>query len=196
MEPMMTTTLPIEQLHAHPANSNVMPTRLVKKLSAHIERSGRYPPVIVRRHADGYQIIDGHHRVKALKQLARMEVRCEVWEVDDDEALLLLATLNRLQGGDDPKKRGALVSALRGARGLPALARLLPEDAARLRALSALHDAPPPRPFAPSAVVDVPVAVTFFVTPDQRRALDRKLKQHGGTRESALLELTGVLDEC
>lgn len=193
---MMTETISLELLQAHPANSNVMPAKLVDKLAAHIERSGRYPPVIVRRHAGVYQILDGHHRVKALQQLGHTEVRCEVWDVDDDEALLLLATLNRLQGGDDPKKRGALVSALREGRGLPALAKLLPEDAARLRALSALHDAPPPRPVAPSALADAPVAVTFFVTPAQRRSLDRRLKEHGGTRERALLELTGVLDEC
>ena len=38
---------------------------------------------------------------EALRRLGRASARCEVWAVDDDEAMLLLATLNRLQGRDD-----------------------------------------------------------------------------------------------
>lgn len=193
---MNTTTprlIPVDQLHAHPRNSNVMPTKLLKKLAAHIERTGRYPPVIVRPRGAGYQIIDGHHRVQALRQFGRDQARCEVWEVDDREALVLLATLNRLEGADDPKKRGALIGALRETAALPDLSKLLPEETGRLAALATLHDAPPPAPRPPEALRDAPVAVTFFVTPDQRRALEHRLKEHGGTRESALLELAGVV---
>lgn len=195
---MNTTTprlIPVDQLHAHPRNSNVMPTKLLKKLAAHIERTGRYPPVIVRPGGAGYQIIDGHHRVQALRQLGRDQARCEVWEVDDREALVLLATLNRLEGADDPKKRGALIGALRETAALPDLSKLLPEETGRLAALAMLHDAPPPAPLPPEALRDAPVAVTFFVTAGQRRALEHRLKEHGGTRESALLDLTGVVTD-
>ncbi|MEM9414560.1 MAG: ParB/RepB/Spo0J family partition protein [Planctomycetota bacterium] len=190
----MPTPIPIEQLHAHPANSNVMPAKLLKKLAAHIERSGRYPPVIVRPHDGAYQVLDGHHRIEALKSLGHAEAQCEVWEVDDREALVLLTTLNRLEGSDDPKKRGALVGALMEGMALPAMAKLLPEDAGRLKALASIHAAPPPRPIRPEALASSPVAVTFFVTKEQRRALERRLEEVGGTRESALLGLTGVID--
>lgn len=191
----MPTPLPIDQLHAHPLNSNVMSAKLLKKLATHIERTGRYPPVIVRPCDGAYQVLDGHHRVKALRSIGQGTVQCEVWPVDDREALVLLTTLNRLEGGDDAKKRGALVSTLMQDAALPALSKLLPEDVGRLRALAALHDAPPPRPLAPSAIADAPVAVTFFITPGQRRALDRRLASMGGTREAALLELTGAADD-
>lgn len=189
----MTKTIPLDELRPHPQNSNVMPSKLLRKLAAHLKRTGRYPPVIVRPWDGGYQIIDGHHRVLALRQLGHASARCEVWDVDDRETLVLLATLNRLEGADDPKKRGALVSTLRDNLKLPDLAKLLPEEAGRLATLAALHDAPPPAPLPPGALKDAPVAVTFFVTTDQRRALDVRLKAHGGTREAALLALTGVV---
>ncbi|MEM9560843.1 MAG: ParB/RepB/Spo0J family partition protein [Planctomycetota bacterium] len=191
----MPTPIALTDLRAHPANSNTMPAKRLAKLAAHIGRTGRYPPVIVRPLGDAYQVLDGHHRVKALTQLGHDTAQCEVWDVDDREALILLATLNRLEGGDDPRKRGALVSALRGQVGLPALAKLLPEDTGRLRALSALHDAPPPRPLPPAAVGRAPVAVTFFMSKSQRHALDARLRAHGGPREAALLELIGANDD-
>jgi len=191
----MPTPIPITELRPHPANSNTMPEKRLAKLAAHIGRTGRYPPVIVRPHEGAYQILDGHHRVKALTQLGHTSAQCEVWEVDDREALVLLATLNRLEGGDDPRKRGALISALRAEMKLPELAKLLPEESGRLKALSALHDAPPPRPLPPAAVGEAPVAVTFFMSPAQRRRLDRWLREHGGPREVALLALIGADDE-
>jgi ParB-like chromosome segregation protein Spo0J len=183
----------LDRLRPHPRNSNVMPGKLLKKLTEHIGRTGRYPPVIVRPLGADYQVLDGHHRVQALRALGHCEARCEVWEVDDREALVLLATLNRLEGADDPRKRGALIGALRETAALPDLAKLLPEETGRLAALSRLHDAPPPEPLPPDALRDAPVAVTFFMTPDQRRALDRRLNAHGGARASALLELVGVV---
>lgn len=191
----MPTPLPLDALHAHRANSNTMPKDRLAKLTAHIGRTGRYPPVIVRPIDAGYQILDGHHRVKALRTLGHATAQCEVWGVDDREALVLLATLNRLEGGDDPRRRGALVSALRKELKLPELARLLPEDTGRLKALSALHDAPPPRPLPPASVAQAPVAVTFFLTPAQRDALEHRLRGLDGPRGQALMTLIGADDE-
>lgn len=191
----MPTPIPLAELRPHPANSNTMPAGRLDKLTAHLGRTGRYPPVIVRPSDGAYQILDGHHRVKALRKLGHTAAQCEVWDVDDREALILLATLNRLEGGDDPRKRGALISTLRKQVKLPELAKLLPEDSGRLKALSALHEQPPPRLLPPSAVESAPVAVTFFMTPGQRRALDARLNEHGGAREHALLQLIGIDDD-
>jgi ParB-like chromosome segregation protein Spo0J len=187
------TILPLDALLPHPANSNVMPPALLTKLADHIARSDRYPPVIVRRLPgdDGkYQILDGHHRVKALRMLGRAEARCVVWDVDDAEALLLMATLNRLQGRDDLRKRASLLSDLSAIPGHDhaGLARLLPEDLPDLNGLLALHAAPQnPRP--PRALEDMPVAVHFFLLPAQRDTLEQRLRDLGGDREDALMRL-------
>ena len=183
--------LPIDQLRAHPNNSNVMPRRLLTKLVCQIKRTGRYPAVIVRPTDGGYQILDGHHRVLALRELDAQEVSCEVWEVDDREALMLLATLNRLQGDDDPRKRGALIDELRADAGLPELAKLLPEDTARLKKLAELAQ-PPPVPAEATPLAQMPQAVHFFLLPAQARELASRLRAIGGTREEALMSLVAV----
>ena len=184
---MQVHTLALDQLAAHPANSNVMPPSLLHKLAGHIDRTDRYPPLIVRPLGDGYQILDGHHRVRALRSLGRTHARCVVWQVDDDEALVLLATLNRLQGADDAKKRAALVDRLRRRMPLAGIATLLPEDQPDLDRLARLHEAPALR--RPPALADMPVAVHFFLLPAQRDRLEAHLKRAGPSREAALMAL-------
>jgi len=193
-------TIPLDQILAHPANSNVMPQALVAKLADHIGRSDRYPPLIVRPMIDDnnsetddgssqtYQILDGHHRVQALRSLGRESANCAVWHVDDDEALILLATLNRLQGQDDPIKRAALVGRLSESHDLSRLTTLLPERREHLKKLLEINTRPPtPRPA--QLIEQMPVAVHFFLLPEQKRRLDSALKHLGGTREQALFAL-------
>ncbi|MEO1236055.1 MAG: ParB N-terminal domain-containing protein [Planctomycetota bacterium] len=191
---MSLSAIPLDRLHAHPSNSNVMPPAVFGKLCDHLDESGRYPPVVVRPFKGGdYQILDGHHRVEALRRLGRDEARCVVWDVDDAGALLLLSTLNRLEGRDDPRKRAALLAELGEHLDVKAMAAKLPEDAGRLKRLLRLNDVPPP-PRPPRAMADMPVAVHFFLLPAQRAALERRLREVGGPREEALLSLVGVTE--
>ncbi len=130
MDTQAIQNLPIDRLEPHPSNSNVMAKKLFAKLVAHLRRTDRYPPVIVRAiHRDSepaYQILDGHHRVKALKQVGQTQARCVVWAVDDDEALVLLATLNHLRGDEDLLKRADLIAQLHQRVDLKQLACQLP----------------------------------------------------------------------
>lgn len=59
-----------------------------------------------------YQILDGHHRMIVLQELGYKTAKCEVWDVDDKQALVLLSTLNRLRGSDDIEKRSTLLHEL------------------------------------------------------------------------------------
>jgi len=122
--------VPLDRLRPHPLNANVMSDDLRAKLRAHISRTGRYPFIVVRPHPeepDEFQVLDGHHRVEILRDLGHTEARCDVWAVDDREAKLLLATLNRLEGQDLPVRRAQLVHELLGELSLADLAGLLPE---------------------------------------------------------------------
>lgn len=169
-----------------------MPARTLEKLTAHIERTGRYPPILVRPIASdaepAYQILDGHHRVEALRRLEHDAARCIAWEVDDDEALLLMATLNRLSGDDDARQRAALVGKLNDRHDLKTLATLLPEQRDQLEKLLTLRD-PPPAPRPPQPMEQMPQPVHFFLLPEQRRRLEARLKQLGDTREAALMAM-------
>src|SRR5437867_1673703 len=133
--------IPLDDLVAHPLNSNVMPDELKSKLTAHIKRTGLYPALVVRPHAEQpskYQVLDGHHRVQVLRDLGHAEARCDVWKVDDREAKLLLATLNRLQGQDQPRKRAQLLHELLGETSAGDLAGLLPESEKQIEDVHAL----------------------------------------------------------
>jgi len=84
--------------------------------------------LIVRRLGEDYQIIDGHTRFLILQELSIPEAKCEVWEVDDKTAELYLATLNRLRGTDDTKKRALLMKILKEDFGSEEFRNLVPES--------------------------------------------------------------------
>ncbi|MBZ5637424.1 MAG: ParB/RepB/Spo0J family partition protein [Acidobacteriia bacterium] len=177
--------VPIEDLRPHPLNSNVMPDDLREKLKAHIHRTGRYPFVVVRPHPDEpgcYQVLDGHHRVEILRDLGHTEARCDVWNVDDREARLLLATLNRLQGQDSPIRRAQLLHELLGEMNLGDLAGLLPETDKQIEELHALLEFPAEEIAALLADEAerqekvLPRVMTFVVTPEQEEMIDRAVE--------------------
>ncbi|NIA22523.1 MAG: ParB N-terminal domain-containing protein [Anaerolineaceae bacterium] len=189
----MATEIPIDQIQPHPENSNVMTDAQVAKLQRHLKRSGRYEPLVVRPltnpnpnpDPDGgpaaYQVLNGHHRLRVLGRLGHKTVRCEVWEVDDREALLLLATLNRLEGRDDPLRRAALLAHLAHladpSAGDPGrLARLLPEDRAALDRALALARRPLPAPTPPKETPAPLRPMTFFLQQDDHRTVERAIR--------------------
>ncbi len=173
--------IPLEKLTANPANPNRMSKSNFAKLVAHIERTARYEPIIVRPHPrkkNRYEIINGHHRCEALKKLGHSTAQCIVWDVDGPEADVLLATLNRLAGRDDVHKRSELIERLSRQLDNKQLSRLLPESKKqieRLKNLSVyrLQGAQFPRPT--ESPKDLAQAVVFFLTDEQKKILDEAL---------------------
>lgn len=186
----------LDKLAAHPDNANRMPADVLDKLTRHIERTGQYPPLIVRphpQHGDRYQVLDGHHRLMVLQQLEHTHARCDVWDVHDDDATLLLLTLNRLHGDDDPQQRGALLAKLHERLPMPQIARLVPENEPAIARLIELTR--PPQELAEPVDADaMPQAVTFFLNAAQRDALLSKLRAVDHDRSRALVRLL-ELDE-
>lgn len=177
--------IPLDDLVAHPLNSNMMPPDLQAKLRVHIRRTGRYPFLVVRPHPEAvgkYQVLDGHHRVAILRDLGHTEARCDVWEVNDREARLLLATLNRLQGQDQPRKRAELIHELLGEMSLDDLAGLLPESDKQIEELHALLEFPADEVAlfleqqAEEAEKVLPRVLTFVVTPEQEELIEQAVE--------------------
>ncbi|HUW99389.1 MAG TPA: ParB/RepB/Spo0J family partition protein [Phycisphaerae bacterium] len=197
--------LALDALEPHPENANRMSPDLLAKLKGHIERTGRYEPLIVRPMAATlsrepkasasarppvaagrrYQILNGHHRAQSLRELGHRRARCDVWEVGDEEARVLLATLNRLQGRDDPKARALLAAHLAEGRSAKDLARLLPEPADAVERLLRLAS-PPPAPAAPDSLEPLPQALTFFLSEEQHALVSEALKAVGETARGAV----------
>lgn len=185
--------IPLEHLHAHPANANVMPETLLAKLQAHIEQTGRCPPLIVRpRECGGYEILDGHHRAIVLRRLGRPQAECEVWpDIDDARATLLLLTLNRLHGEDDPHRRGSLLIELQRHLDEDELVRLLPDDLERIERLTALarETVAPAAVTPPDDLPPPPLAMTFFLDEWQHARLVKRLRAVDPDRTRALIRL-------
>src|SRR4030042_3895605 len=96
-------TIELDKLIAHPDKPNRMSTATFGKLVRNIERTGRYEPIVVRPHpvrGNHFQIINGHHRCQALAKLGYKAADCVVWDIDDEEAEILLARPHRLCGAD------------------------------------------------------------------------------------------------
>lgn len=187
------TCVPLDRLRDHPMNANAMPRAMLATLKRHIAASGRYPPLIVRPmpgEPGAYQLIDGHHRRIVLAELGHAEAACVVWNLDDEQTLTLLATVNRLEGSDDPKRRAAIIGELEsmGERAAGELAKWLPESADQVRRLRELND-PPPRPLQPRPLAEMRTALTFHFPVADRTRVIAALEAIDPQLETALLRL-------
>ena len=175
---MQIEQIALEKLLAHPANANVMSEERQAKLADHIGTTGQYAPLVVRVHPQRrgcYELLNGHHRKKSLAKLGHAWANCVVWEVSDEQALLLLATLNRLSGADDPHARAALVAKLLQRYDREKLLAKLPEQRKQLEKLLNLTKRPTVAP--PKPLRDWPEPMTFFLTADQKTDVEAALRQ-------------------
>jgi ParB-like chromosome segregation protein Spo0J len=169
--------IPIELLLEHPENSNFMNAETARKLRRHIERTGRYEPLTVRPHPgeDGkFQVINGHNRLRVLRALNYQTANCVVWNLDDDQTRLYLATLNRLSGNEIPERRAALLDNLLQTFDLDELAALLPDDKKQIEELKRLSRLEPDEIITRTSGEEklaIPVIMTFMVEePDAKEA--------------------------
>jgi ParB/RepB/Spo0J family partition protein len=137
-------SITLDKLVAHPDNPNRMSKAKFAKLIRNIERTGRYEPLVVRpcpQKPDCFQIINGHHRYRALRELGYKTAEALVWDVNDHDTDILLATLNRLGGSDILDKKMALLKRLNKSAfdGRTAkLAKLLPQTSNQIKRLTEL----------------------------------------------------------
>jgi hypothetical protein len=149
-------SIALDKLVAHPENPNRMSKDKFAKLLRNIKRTGHYEPLIVRpcpkkncrscenlitndSQSKCFQIINGHHRCQALKELGYKTAETVVWDIDDQETDIMLATLNRLAGSDILDKKLALLKRLNHTAfngRTTELAKLLPQTANQIKRLT------------------------------------------------------------
>jgi ParB/RepB/Spo0J family partition protein len=162
--------IPLEQFIPHPANPNKMSKKTFTKLVANIKKTGLYEPVVVRQVGNKFQLINGHHRIEALKILGAATASAVVWEVDDATALTLLASLNRLNGTDILEKKSSLYAELLAKFSARELTKLLPASAVQLKRLASLKL---PDMLTPAIVM--PEAMVFFLNNEQQTIVQTAL---------------------
>ena len=173
----MTNTIvsvPLEKLLPHPDNPNRMSRVNFKRLIRNIKQTGRYEPVIVREHPEkerGFQIINGHHRCKALGELDYKCADCVIWEIDDQQTDILLVTLNRLGGSDELGKKLVLLKRLAGKIQTSQLSKILPHPSKQIDRMINLKMKPVPANKSGSFVNPA----VFFLTSEQQKVLEEAL---------------------
>lgn len=201
--------IPIELLVAHPENSNFMNAEMLNKLRRHIERTGRYEPLTVRPHPSEegkFQVINGHNRLRVLRALNYQTAHCVVWDLDDDQTRLYLATLNRLSGDDVPERRAALLENLLATFDVNELAILLPDDRKQIEELKRLSRLELDEFRGQTAIeekLEVPVILSFMLEESEAKevnlALDLTLSAENEklSRSQALINLARFyLEHC
>lgn len=166
-------SIALDKLVAHPDNPNKMSKTTFGKLVRNIKRTGRYEPIVVRPHperGDYFQIINGHHRCLALTKLGHKAADCVVWDIDDEQTDILLATLNRLGGTDELGKKLELLKRLNKRMESGELARLLPQTTKQLERLTNLK-----MPSMPAEAKSFSNPMVFFVNDAQQEMIESAL---------------------
>lgn len=107
--------VPIDDIHPNPFNPNVMDKATFAKEKKSIEELGMLGSILVREHIvpGHYEILDGEHRWKVLKELNYTIVPVEnIGKIPDSQMKFLTIHLNNLRGKDDVFKRAAILKEL------------------------------------------------------------------------------------
>ena len=190
-----------ELLCEHPENTNFMNAKTAQKLRRHIEQTRRYEPLTVRPHPNGegkFQVINGHNRLRVLRALKINPINCIVWNLNDQQTRLYLATLNRLSGKEIPERRAVLLDNLLQSFKFNDLISLLPDDKKQLEQLEKLAHLEPceiKEKIVAGEELRVPVMIDFILDEAEAKevnlALDLIINRAkvGLSRSQALAQL-------
>jgi len=164
--------IPLDRLVAHRDHPNRMSRGQFEKLVHNIERAGRYEPLVVRPcpgRCGFFQIINGHHRCEALRRLGHPTAEVVIWNVNDEQTDILIATLNRLGGRDALDKKTALLRRLGRRIPIRKLARLLPQTLGQIERLTTDG---PARPALRRQANLFAMPMVFFVDAGQQHRIE------------------------
>lgn len=200
--------IPVELLVEHPENSNFMNAKTARKLRRHIKQTGRYEPLTVRPHPNEegkFQIVNGHNRLRVLRALNYQMVHCVIWNLDDDQTRLYLATLNRLSGKEIPERRAILLENLFKTFDVDELTALLPDDNKQIEELRRLSHLEPDEIIPKTSEgkkLTIPVILTFMVENSEARevnlALDlvSRIKEKPSRSQALMYLVRFYLEHC
>lgn len=191
-------SLPVSALYPHPDNANRMSKAKFNKLVGHLERTGQYEPLVVRQHPtkeNAYQLLNGHHRLRALRQLKHSRADCVIFHADDEQSRLYLLNLNRLTGHDNVYKKAKLIEQLCRRQSPRDLARQLVDSKTALEKLKALSQNQP----LPKTEKPFLLPMSFFMTETQHAmisaAFEKANRADGGRSQKRLNALCRIAEE-
>lgn len=83
----------------------------IEEIAESFEKDGQWNSIIVRPRDDGqYDLISGHYRTEAAKQLGWDEIEADVKNVEDDKADFLALKTNLVREGMEPVEEGKVLN--------------------------------------------------------------------------------------
>ena len=104
--------LPCAKLMDHPLHMGFYLESHLEGLAASIQEAGLLEPVVVCRVEDGYRILSGHYRVRAVRRLRFKEVLCRVVNCDARSGAVIYCTSNLLTRGLSAIEEAYMISRL------------------------------------------------------------------------------------
>jgi ParB family chromosome partitioning protein len=79
------------------------------ELKESLKEDGQWDPIIVRQKGERYEVIAGHRRVQAAKELGWVEIDATVRDIDETEALFLALKTNLIREEMTPREQGKVL---------------------------------------------------------------------------------------
>ncbi|MBN1542080.1 ParB/RepB/Spo0J family partition protein [candidate division KSB1 bacterium] len=93
--------IPVNRITPNPFQPReVFDPEHLAELRRSIAEKGIVQPITVRRHDDGYQLIAGERRLRAVRDLEIQEIPAYILEIDSDEEMLELAIIENIHRED------------------------------------------------------------------------------------------------
>jgi ParB/RepB/Spo0J family partition protein len=177
----------ISKLRENLWNPNKMDDAKFRALVKSISERGFVQPIIVRPVKKGkFEVLDGAHRLRALRELKKKHADCVVLEESGAAAKMRTLSMNRLRGEFDGLKLADLV----GTMGMShdEIAAALAFSERELAALGSLLGKIPDPDF------EIPeeegfVLLDFYLSPDEAKIVERALKSTGEKNPAKALVL-------
>jgi ParB family chromosome partitioning protein len=112
----LTYQIPVDEIH--PSSRN--PRQKIEgldELASSLQEYGLLQPVVVRRVTNAYELIAGHRRLAAAKQLGWTQIAAVIRDETDDQAYLLTLTENLQREDLTPREEAAALEVLVRERG-------------------------------------------------------------------------------
>lgn len=79
------------------------------ELKESLKEDGQWDPIIVRQKGERYEVIAGHRRVQAAKELGWVEIEATVRDIDETEALFLALKTNLIREEMTEREQGKIL---------------------------------------------------------------------------------------